>query len=121
MKILIQVLASQHTDTCEACDLLQEAIQSSIRSTAKNASKKLAECQEKAGHGYSSLRTDINTAKQARNHWLITFDLMQNLPVPTLIHSFVFYLRQLWVCNFGIHNAASNSASTYMRNETICK
>jgi len=38
---------------------------------------------------------------------------MQNLPVLTLMHSSMFYSRQLWVYNFGIHNATSHSASMY--------
>ena len=44
---------------------------------------------------------------------------MQNLPIPTLTHSSMFYSRQLWVYNFGIHNATSHSASTYMWDETV--
>ena len=82
-------------------------------------SRKLTEHQEKISQGYSSLQTGTNTTKQVSNHWLIIFDLMQNLPVPTLTHDSTFYLRQLWVYNFGIHNATSNSASMYMWNETI--
>ena len=81
--------------------------------------EELAEHQEKASQGYSSLQTDTDTTKQVNNHWLITFDLMQNLPVPTLTHGSMFCSRQLWVYNFGIHNATSNSASMYIWDETI--
>ena len=38
---------------------------------------------------------------------ILTFDLMQNVPVPTLTHGSMFYSRQLWVYNFGIHNATT--------------
>ena len=31
----------------------------------------------------------------------------------------MFYSRQLWVYNFGIHNATSHSASMYMWDETV--
>ena len=34
---------------------------------------------------------------------LITFDMMQKLPVPTFTHNSMFYLRQMWVYNLGIH------------------
>ena len=35
---------------------------------------------------------------------MITFDLQQNLPTPNLNHNDIFYLRQLWTYNFGIHD-----------------
>ena len=41
--------------------------------------------------------------------FIITFDLQQNLPVPTLTHSAMFYLRQLWVYNFGIHECSGGN------------
>lgn len=108
------------SDTCETCDLLQVAIQSSKSDEEQEkCQKELAKHQEKASQGYSSLRTDTATTKQVNNRWLITFDLMQNLPVPTLTHGSMFYSRQLWVYNFGIHNATSNSANMYMWDETI--
>ena len=50
---------------------------------------------------------------------MITFDLMQNLPVPTLTHGSMFYLRQLWVYNFGIHNSTTGSASMFIWNESV--
>ena len=50
---------------------------------------------------------------------VITFDLQQNLPVPTLTHSSMFYLRQLWVYNFGIHECGTGSATMCIWNETI--
>ena len=50
---------------------------------------------------------------------VITFDLQQNLPVPTLTHGSMFYLRQLWVYNFGIHDCSKDTAVMCMWNETI--
>ena len=50
---------------------------------------------------------------------MITFDLQQNLPVPTLTHSSMFYLPQLWVYNFGIHDCGTGSATMCIWNETI--
>ena len=49
----------------------------------------------------------------------ITFDLQQNLPVPTLTHGAMFYLRQLWVYNFGIHDCSKDTAVMCMWDETI--
>ena len=50
---------------------------------------------------------------------LIAFDLEQNLPVPTLTHSSMFYLRQLWVYNFGIHVCSDQSAIMCVWNQCI--
>ena len=56
-----------------------------------------AEHHEKASQGYQSLHTDTKLAKDNPETLVISFDLEQNLPVPTLTHSSMFYLRQLWV------------------------
>lgn len=48
-------------------------------------------------------------AKSDSSTQVITFDLQQNLPVPTLTHSAMFYLCQLWVYNFGIHECDSGN------------
>ena len=79
----------------------------------------LAAHQEKASQGYRLLRTDTEATKTTGDHTLLTFDLMQNLPVPTLTHGSMFYSRQLWVYNFGIHNTTTGAASMYMWNEAI--
>ena len=52
---------------------------------------------------------------------LITFDLMQNLSVPTLTHNSMFYLRQLWEYNFGIHDCVTDTATMYMWSELVAK
>ena len=69
----------------------------------------LAEHQEKAAQGYQSLRSDIATSKGDENSLVITFDLQQNLPMPTLTHGSMFYLRQLWVYNFAINVCGGDS------------
>lgn len=35
---------------------------------------------------------------------VITFDFQQNLETPNLRHNDMFYLRQMWTYNFGIHD-----------------
>lgn len=47
----------------------------------------------------------------------ICFDLQKTLPTPLLTNSKVFYLRQLWTYNFGIHNLASGQAQMFMWHE----
>ena len=78
----------------------------------------LAAHQEKASQGYQSLRSDSEYAKGNDDCILLTFDLMQNLPVPTLTHSSMFYQRQLWEYNFGIHDCVSGRATMCMWDES---
>ena len=45
---------------------------------------------------------------------MITFDLQQNLPTPNLNHKDIFYLRQLWSYNFGIHDCVTEQGYMFM-------
>lgn len=71
--------------------------------------KELADHQEKASQGYHLLRNDTKTS----NHTLLTFDLMQNLPVPTL----TLMVQCSIPGNFENHNTTTGTASMYMWNE----
>ena len=71
------------SNTCETCDLLNVTIQASKTDTEREeATSELAKHQEKASQGYSALQTDAKASKDVRDKTLLTFDLMQNLPVP---------------------------------------
>ena len=83
--------------------------------------KELATHQETAGQGYQSLHKDKEAVKKASNSTIITFDMMQNLPVPTFTHNSMFYLRQLWEYNFGVHDCTTDSATMYMWSELVAK
>ena len=45
---------------------------------------------------------------------MFTFDLQQSLPTPKLSTNVVFYKRQLWTYNFGIHECASEKGYMYV-------
>ena len=108
------------SDTCEKCDLLKVSIDAAgSADDRKKFQAELAEHHEKASQGYQSLRSDTEHTKDDPESLVITFDLEQNLPVPTLTHSSMFYLRQLWVYNFGIHVCSDHSAMMCIWNECI--
>lgn len=108
------------SDTCEKCDLLKVSIDAAESANdRKKFQAELAEHHEKASQGYQSLRSDTEHTKDDPESLVITFDLEQNLPVPTLTHSSMFYLRQLWVYNFGIHVCSDHSAMMCIWNECI--
>ena len=52
--------------------------------------EELATHQELASQGYRVLRSDTEASKLSDDFLVITFDLMQNLPVPTLTHALCF-------------------------------
>ena len=100
------------SDTCEMCDEMHIAIKAAKSDLEREPlQSNLAARQEKASQGYQSLRSDSEYAKGNDDCILLTFDLMQNLPVPTLTHSSMFYQRQLWEYNFGIHDCVSGRAT----------
>lgn len=108
------------SDTCKKCDLLKVAGDNA--KTEKERSEiqaELASHHEKAAQGYASLRSDSHKSKTHPTTAVIIFDLQQNLPVPTLTHGPMLYLRQIWVYNFGIHNCSDDTAVMCMWDETI--
>ena len=108
------------SDTCERCDLLKVAIDSAQTDDERSILQtELADHHEKAAQGYQLLRSDSEKGKGDPTSLVITFDLQQNLPVPTLTHGPMFYKRQLWVYNFGIHDCSGDSAVMCIWNETI--
>ena len=95
--------------------------------------------QQQADMGYESKRCDKAKAK-AKASWtgkrriqgekdpcsrdavdIITFDFEQNLPTPNLHHNDMFYARQLWVYNFGIHDCVSDQGHMLMWGEHVAK
>ena len=109
-----------HSDTCERCDLLKVAIESAQTEEERGRLQtELASHHEKAAQGYQSLLSDSEKSKADTTSVVFMFDLQQNLPVPTLTQGPMFYMRQLWVYNFGIHDCCSNSALSCVWNETI--
>jgi len=108
------------SDTCEMCDLLNVTIRGCMHDDDRTKlQEELATHEAQASQGYQILHADADGTRGTRNQAIITFDLMQNLPVPTLTHGSMYYSRQLWVYNFGIHNATTGATDMYTWNEAI--
>ena len=73
----------------------------------------------KAQHAYHQLKEDSMYAKSNQDVVLLSFDLQQTLPTPQLTTNVMFYKRQLWTYNFGIHNGGTDERSAYMWHEGI--
>ena len=58
-------------------------------------------------------------AKENDNIACVSFDFEQNLPLPHIPTNDIFYLRQLWLYVFGIHECGKNLGSMYAWPESV--
>ncbi|KAJ8726704.1 hypothetical protein PYW08_015101 [Mythimna loreyi] len=65
---------------------------------------------QKAKALQQQLKNDMQLAKEDRFTETITFDLQKTLPLPRIPTNIVFYKRQLWVYNLGIHSGSDDQA-----------
>lgn len=89
-------------DTCKVCD---EAQQIELKPPQYEVHLRKTEA------AYESLKRDKLASKATDSETLvITMDLQQALPTPHLSTECVFYQRQLWTYNFGIHICNNDNA-----------
>ena len=91
------------TDTCKTCDWF--AIE--LSSTDDQSIKLKLEAERELHHlKAESAQIDLRLAKQSTDPSVLafTFDMQKTQPLPSLQTSIVFYKRQLWIYNTGIHN-----------------
>ena len=70
------------SDTCDTCDLLNVATRACTDDDERaKKQEKLAVHQEMASQRYKLLRSDAEAKRESTNKAVITFDLMQNLPM----------------------------------------
>ena len=50
---------------------------------------------------------------------MITFDLQQLLPTPKLVTNVVFYKRQMWTYNLGVHDCSNGKGFMHMWAESV--
>ena len=108
------------SDTCATCDELNVKISDSANSEEKHKyqdqkQKHLRESQQ----FYTELRTSTAMAKENDNIACVSFDFEQNLPLPHIPTNDIFYLRQLWLYVFGIHECGKNLGSMYAWPESV--
>lgn len=108
------------SDTCKTCDIFQvkvEAKEDPAVAARLNASWELH--KRKAERAYSLPKEDTALAQADLDVDMITFDLQQSLPTPLLSTGIVFYKRQLWTYNLGIHCCSTSEGFMHVWDESV--
>ena len=108
------------TDTCKTCDSLKvqiEAEEDEAKLAQLKGKKELHLCM--AERSYQRLKEDSALAKSNSDVLTITLDLQQSLPTPVLSTNVVFYKRQLWTYNLGIHNCGAETGHMHVWHEGV--
>lgn len=109
-------------DTCQKCDLLKMKLKYAENEVTKTEISKLQEDHHtEAGLAYETKKSDKIRAKSDPSLTVLSFDLQQCLPTPSLETSVAFYKRQLWTFNLTVHNMKDDQATCYVWYETIAK
>nr|CAH7739928.1 unnamed protein product [Callosobruchus chinensis] len=90
---------------------------SDVCSTCETGSSD-SEHKENAETAFKQQQIDRQRARTDPAVCYLTMDLQQTMPLPKLIVSKAFYLRQLWFYNFGIHAITSQTEIPYMQTWT---
>nr|CAI5832624.1 unnamed protein product [Callosobruchus analis] len=107
-------------DACSECERLRAKI---IRSKSLNANAKRVATAELIVHKrhaqkfYKKLQNVQKLCQERPDVAGITFDFIQNLPLPNIPVQEIFYFRQLWVYAFEIHNLSDNTGHFYTYHE----
>jgi len=81
--------------------------------------KKQKELHVRKGDAFYAQLADITkVAEQEPNKSLaVCFDYQKNLPLPLTNTGREYYMRQLWIHNFGVHNLATQEATMFLYGE----
>ena len=100
-------------DTCGMCDSLNIQIEAAGDAQKVPLHLQKEDHLRRAENFYASLRTNTRLAKSNDHIATVTFDFQQNLPLPHIPVGEVFYMRQLWLYVFGVHECGANRAVMY--------
>lgn len=108
-------------DTCCSCEELSVKIKSpSLNEAAKRiAVAELLVHKRRSKKFYTALNMSTEQSKGNEDVLGICFDFMQNLQLPQIPVQEIFYLRQLTVNVFGIHNLKTGNAVFYVYHEGL--
>lgn len=106
-------------DVCSKCEQLNCKIKSSTlcESAKKAAVAELLIHKKRSKKFYNSMTEAKEKFSTNDDIGILCFDFMQNLPLPAIPVQEVFYMRQLWVNIFCIHDVKTDRCTIYLYHE----
>lgn len=106
-------------DVCSECERLKtKLLDQQLNNNAKRViAAELIVHKRRAKKYYTKLQEIKKKCEEEPEVMGITFDFMQNLPLPNIPVQEIFYYRQLWVYAFQIHNLKDGSGHFYTYHE----
>lgn len=102
------------SDTCAQCDSFQQKLTSQEITDAEKIQITMEkEIHLRKAEAFFTMKKRYQIQAKAGEIDCISFDFMQNLPLPHIPSNPVFYSRQLWYHIFGIHNLGTDEAFIY--------
>ncbi|XP_050497796.1 uncharacterized protein LOC126878976 [Diabrotica virgifera virgifera] len=101
-------------DTCNLCDKLEILINNSATEEQVKCKTERDNHIDSAEEARQALNADRKRAKFDEQLEVLCFDMEKTLPLPRIPTNVVFYKRQLWLYNLGIHTAKHNKGHCYV-------
>lgn len=96
-------------DTCNKCDTLVTKASSATSAELKqDLEKQHKDHLDDANKAQFLMKEDLKRANTDEELEVLTFDMEKTLPLPRIPTNIVFYKRQLWLYNLGIHSGKGN-------------
>lgn len=105
-------------DVCSQCEDLNIKMKSSLNNNTKLvAAAEMLVHKRRANKFYKKMQSVPSLCEGKKDVMAISFDFMQNVPLPALPVQEMFYLRKLWLYVFSVHNLTTNEAVFYTYHE----
>lgn len=106
------------SDTCKICDEFDVKIENfkGVQDSLKQLQIEKELHLRRAEAMKNTLKDEIKWTA-SKDTYILSFDLQQALPVPSLTTGPAFYLRKAWVYNLGIHDCVNDKGYMYMWSE----
>ena len=106
-------------DVCSKCEELGTKIKNTfLCDSAKRAAEaELNIHKRRADKFYKSMQETKERCSHNESVRAIAFDFMQNLPLPSIPVQEIFYMRQLWINAFNIHDLKTGTCVMYLYHE----
>lgn len=101
-------------DTCNKCDTYVSQLSTATGVEHQSLEENYKQHLEAAEIARQKMNSDFKRAKDDTNIETLSFDLEKTLPMPRIPTNIIFYKRQLWLYNLGIHTGKKNQGHCFI-------